>query len=226
LWEDPGFGASGRPVGDLLPQKRIVLLSFNRPLTNELKRRLARDPVAAPVECLTFNQWLHQIAPPRGEMMSGAELLRWIDRERPSFPALAKHSSEWLLEEMHWMLDHALVTTDYLNAPRKGRGTRLNLTQRRAILDLLIRFRAYLRENGRADWAEWPLSVQENPPEALTRRRIDHLLIDEAQFFAPVWLDLLRTALQPGGHVFSLRRSHPRISAARDLVGGSRDRSA
>ncbi|MEM7601249.1 MAG: hypothetical protein AAF357_07500, partial [Verrucomicrobiota bacterium] len=30
----------------------------------------------------------------------------------------------------------------------------------------------------------------------------DHLLIDEAQFFAPVWFDLLLKVLRPGGHLF------------------------
>lgn len=44
--------------------------------------------------------------------------------------------------------------------------------------------------------------MRENPPASLTTESFDHLLIDEAQFFAPVWLELLKSALKPGGHLF------------------------
>ena len=89
-----------------------------------------------------------------------------------------------------------------LGAQRKGRGTRLSPHQRRDLLQLLRTYRAWLAENQRSDWSEWPLRIYENPPPALTGAQFDHLLIDEAQFFAPVWLELLRRSLKPGGHLF------------------------
>lgn len=184
------------------PQARVLLVSFNRPLINDLRRRLARRQTAGRVECLTFNQWLGRVARSPGEMVSGHEMLRWIERERPPLASLAKLTSEWLRDELHWMCDHALVDEAYLSAGRKGRGTRLNPRQRGDMLVLLQRFRAWLRQENRADWSEWPLSLRENPPASLKAESFDHLLIDEAQFFAPVWLDLLRSALKPGGHLF------------------------
>lgn len=191
-----------RLLASVFPRKRIVLLSFNRPLTNDLKWRLARHPEAARVECLTFHQWLHRIRPPGGKMLGPAELLRWVDAERGQAPELERASTEWILEELHWMLDQGLAGEAYLTAARKGRKSRISLEQRRAMLDLLRRFRTYLRVNGRADWSEWPLSVLENPPPGLRQRMVDHLLIDEAQFFAPAWIELLRMGVQSGGHIF------------------------
>lgn len=184
------------------PQARVLLISFNRPLINDLRRRLARHHAGSRVECLTFNQWLGRVARSAGDMMSEAEILRWIERERPPMTTLAKLSAEWLRDELRWMCDHALADENYLTAERKGRGTRLSLRQRRELLELLSRYRAHLRQSGRADWSEWPLTVREKPPAALLAEQFDHLLIDEAQFFAPVWLELLKSALKPGGHVF------------------------
>jgi superfamily I DNA/RNA helicase len=154
------------------------------------------------VECLTFNQWLHRAAPFEGDVMPDPEILRWIERERRPFMSLSKLSAEWLRDELHWMCDHALADDAYLTAARKGRGTRLSTHQRRDLLALLHRFRAHLRQQKLADWSEWPLRLREAPPASLSRESFDHLLIDEAQFFAPVWLELLRGALKPGGHLF------------------------
>lgn len=184
------------------PKARVLLVSFNRPLINDLRRRLARHHAGNRVECLTFNQWLGRVARSAGDMMSEAEVLRWIERERPSMPSLAKLTSEWLRDELRWMCDHALADDNYLTAERKGRGTRLSSRQRHELLDLLLRYRAHLRQSQRADWSEWPLTVRENPPASLAAESFDHLLIDEAQFFAPVWLELLKTALKSGGHLF------------------------
>jgi hypothetical protein len=191
-----------RLLAKLFPRKRIVLVSFNRPLTNDLKLRLARHPEAARVECLTFNQWLYKIRPPAGEFMTPSELRWWVEEERRGWPELGKQPVDWIIEELHWMLDQGLVGEAYLSAPRKGRRSRISLDQRRCLLQLLRRFRDHLRRSGRADWSEWPLSVFEDSPASLRRWPMDHLLIDEAQFFAPVWIELLRMGLRPGGHIF------------------------
>jgi len=184
------------------PNARVLLISFNRPLINDLKRRLARHHASSRIECRTFNQWLSHVAASSGDIMSTAEVTRWIDRERAVFTTLGKLSTDWLRDELHWMCDHSLADEGYLTAERKGRGTRLSLNQRRELLQLLVRYRTYLRQNQRSDWSEWPLTIKETRPASLAREQFDHLLIDEAQFFAPVWLELLRAALKPGGQLF------------------------
>lgn len=184
------------------PNARVLLLSFNTPLINDLRRRLARRQTAGRVDCRTFHSWLAGIAASPGDMMSSYEIIRWIERERRPLLSLEKLSSEWLCDELHWMCDHTLADESYLTVERKGRGTRLSTHQRRDLLLLLRNYRAWLLLHKRGDWSEWALRVSENPPPALTGAQFDHLLIDEAQFFAPVWLDLLRRALKPGGHLF------------------------
>jgi superfamily I DNA/RNA helicase len=186
------------------PQARVLLVSHNRPLVADLGRRLKRLGCGGQVHCLTFTQWLHQQAAVAGDAMPSWEVLQWVERERygGGYASLAKFSESWLVDEMAWMFDQALVSDAYLAAPRKGRGRGITETQRREILLLVQRYRAFLRETQRSDWNEQPLLVWERFGGKSVALPYDHLLIDEAQFFAPVWFHLLQGALRPGGHIF------------------------
>ena len=186
------------------PQARVLLVSHNRPLVADLGRRLKRLGCGGRVHCLTFTQWLHQQAAAVGEPMPSWEVLQWMERERygGGYPALANFSESWLVDEMSWMFDQAFVTEAYLEAPRKGRGRGITDAQRREMLVLVRRYRAFLRETQRFDWNEQPLLVWERFGGKAVDEPYDHLLIDEAQFFAPVWFNLLQGALRPGGHIF------------------------
>lgn len=186
------------------PQARVLLVSHNRPLVADLGRRLKRLGCGGRVHCLTFTQWLHQQAAVIGEPMPSWEVLQWLERKRygGAYPALAKFSESWLVDEMAWMFDQALVTEAYLEAPRKGRGRGITDAQRKEMLVLVRQYRAFLRETQRFDWNEQPLLVWERFGGKPVDEPYDHLLIDEAQFFAPVWFNLLQGALRPGGHIF------------------------
>ena len=186
------------------PTARVLIVSHNRPLIADMRRRLNRLGAEGRIQCLTFCQWLSRLAPAEGEMMTSREVRQWVERERQrhAMPATGKFTDEWIADEMSWIFDHSLADESYLSVERKGRGTPLSRNQRREMLDLLLRYRSHLVTTRRADWAEWPLSVKERRGWAVDRERFDHILIDEAQFFAPVWLDLLRRALKPGGHFF------------------------
>lgn len=100
------------------------------------------------------------------------------------------------------MFGHNQAGDSYLSAERKGRGTPLTLSQRQEVLEMARQYRAHLRSLQASDWSEWPLHAFEKNPPAMPQPVFDHLLVDEAQFFAPVWLRLLLAGLKPGGHLF------------------------
>lgn len=187
------------------PKARVLIVSHNRPLIADLERRLRRrDGGSRGIQCQTFMKWLRSVAKPRGDLLPAYETRRWIETRRQSgeFSALGKRSHEWVADEMGWMFDHGHIGDSYLTVERKGRGTGLQDAQRRDMLALARTYRAHLLELGISDWSEWPLSVWERPELLSQGPQFDHLLIDEAQFFAPVWLELLRRCLKPGGHLF------------------------
>lgn len=186
------------------PTARVLIVSHNRPLIREVQRRVESSISGCPVECRTFYQWLASVAPSPGALMKPREIQRWIGLQRRGglYPALQRFSDEWLAQEFEWMFSHNQAGDSYLTAVRKGRGISLTVAQRSDVLDLARRYRDHLRAIQASDWSEWPLHILEQNAEALKQPLFDHLLVDEAQFFAPVWLRLLLSVLRPGGHLF------------------------
>jgi len=183
---------------------RVLVVTHNRPLAFDLRRRLAAMGAGERVECLTFNQWLWKTAPPRGKLMQSYEVRDWIERARGLRPLtrLRGFSARWLAEEMAWMCDHGHADESYCEAERAGRRIPLSRNQRHDMLELLRAYRAHLAAAGRDDWSAWPLSVVESHFAGRAGEQFDHVLVDEAQFFSPVGIELLRRAAGPGAHFF------------------------
>lgn len=195
------------------PATRVLVVSHNRPLIADLDRRLARrrsQSGGGRIECRTFLQWLRSVSPPRcggDKLLDARDTVRWIEshlRENgKTYPNLPRHSASWLAEELGWLFDHGHFGDVYLTVERRGRGVALQPSQRQDILALARSYRDYLIHEKKSDWNEWPFDAWEQWGTRTTAPPLyDHLLIDEAQFFAPIWLDLLRRALKPRGHLF------------------------
>jgi len=187
------------------PTQRVLVVSHNKPLIRDLERRVKRFKAAGRIECRTFYSWLARLAPTPGEMLKPYEVTRWMARERRVLDpegVMKRFPENWLIEEMGWMFDHEHADEGYLTVERKGRGIPLVLKQRQVMLALAQKFRAHLRQENECDWSEWPLHVAQQQLPVFRQPQFDHLLIDEAQFFAPVWLRLLTSVLKPGGHLF------------------------
>lgn len=186
------------------PRASILIVTFNRPLIADLQRRVKRLGASRNVHCHGFHQWLGHVCPDRREVMQTHEIKRWCEQELTSgaYDHLGRFTPEWVMAEVDWMFDHGHVTEDYLTVERKGRRTPLTANQRGDMLRLAFRFREHLRAQRLKHWPAWPLEVDEQSVQSPLSARYDHILIDEAQFFAPVWLRLLRQALKSGGHFF------------------------
>ncbi len=195
------------------PKAKVLLVSHNRPLIADLERRLKRwrRTERGRIECRTFLQWLRSVTPPRGkgDLLYGSDTRDWIENHRrvnseaATFAPIENYSATWLAEEIAWMFDHGHFGEAYLGVERRGRGVALQESQRRAVLALATAYREYLRGHELSDWSEWPLAALESwETRTVAPPQYDHILIDEAQFFAPVWFDLLRRVLRSGGHLF------------------------
>jgi superfamily I DNA/RNA helicase len=188
----------------LARQSRILVLTCNKPLQVELRRRFQElSGGSGFVEFLTYH---------------GFCLKRWPDENRPKVldgsarrvrldEALVALKRPFLLrkqleEEFAWIYDHGFPDEEaYSKTPRRGRGFRMDAELRTAIWTASVKFRQACASEGHADWNLLPLWFR----DALQERKVqtyDAILIDEAQFFAPVWFDAIRKFLAPRGHLF------------------------
>ncbi|MEK7394297.1 MAG: UvrD-helicase domain-containing protein [Fibrobacterota bacterium] len=188
----------------LARQSRILVLTCNKPLQVELRRRFQElSGGNSLVEFLTYHGFCLKRWPDenRPRVLDGSARRVRLDEalvalKRPLL--LRKH----LEEELAWIYDHGFVDEDaYAKTPRRGRGFRMDGELRSAIWTASVKFRELCACEGMADWNLLPLWFR----DALQDRDVqsyDAILIDEAQFFAPVWFDAIRKFLAPRGHLF------------------------
>lgn len=188
----------------LRPRARMLVLTCNKPLQVELARRFAEmSGGAGRVEFLTFHAFClrrwpdgnrpRMLRPPEARSLHEASLAT-LER-----PVLLRRQLE---EEFSWIFDHGFPDEEsYAAQPRRGRGFRMDAALRSRFWGAS---RAHLdgcRARGEADWSVLPLLFRD-ALAASDPDRYDTILVDEAQFFAPVWFECVRRFLSPGGHLF------------------------
>jgi hypothetical protein len=208
----------------LYPHKHFLVLTHNRPLNHDLQARFvylnaalggATSPDASLPEAITwetFNGWCRAHWPddppwvaPLGQARR-ERLLRaaWLEvaRDQPGAGALGE---DMLRSEISWIKDQpAFELQEYLDVERRGRGFRLPRPQRQLVLAVLQRYEERLRRTHSLDWHDVPRRMLEFLESGrVAAPAYDVILVDEAQFFAPLWFEILRRLLKPrSGHLF------------------------
>lgn len=209
---------------------RILSITHNKALIHYMEDRFKRLYPKGRIEWVHFLKWCHQLL--GGFTIASDELrLKIIGNHSKKFAHLEGLSVNFLKEELDWIMDNGLTRkSDYLKADRVGRGRPLNEKQRSSIFDLFRAYRMEISEKKLDDWSGVPLSL-------LTRirggtiqlPRYDFIFIDEAQFFAPVWFEIIKYAIEPNGQLFLaadptqgfLKRRQSWKACGLDVVGRS-----
>jgi hypothetical protein len=191
------------------PGRRFLVLTHNKPLSHDLQSRYHRLEGTLPenIEWGTFLGWCRLHWP---------KDLKWVrplsryQRERLVREAWEKHRKESTVSfpmfqsELDWFKDQSpMERQDYLSAVRRGRGFGLTTEQREQVYDAMLAYQQSLGEN-RRDWWDIPrLLWREMEAGRLLLPRYDFVLLDEAQFFAPLWIQIVLKTLAAGSsHLF------------------------
>jgi superfamily I DNA/RNA helicase len=114
-------------------------------------------------------------------------------------------TEQMLMEEIDWFKDRLLFgREDYLAADRTGRGFALAESMRHKVYEAMEAYHKALYREQLLDWGDVPRQMwrliqsgQAKPPT------YDVILVDEAQFFAPIWFEIIKMILKPvTGHLF------------------------
>jgi superfamily I DNA/RNA helicase len=187
------------------PQSRTLVITHNKALRRELEIRFGELGRPPNIEWHTFFSWaetgLSSLAGGRRKMAEYGgrdELLAQAIRAEGG-----KVTGQWVefvRDEIDWMQDRGVtMLEEYLAVDRVGRGMRLNAEQRRALHAVYRRYLELLASRQEEDWSGRALRFwQEIERGKIRLPYFDYIYVDEAQFFAPVWLRALRSALKPG----------------------------
>ena len=193
----------------LFPNKRILVLTHNRALIKDLRRRYGKlSHGDRGVEWYTFMGWCRKLWP---EGRKWRDPVRFRERQELIAQAWRKHlastsiSETMLLEEIDWYKDRLLFgLEDYLAADRTGRGFALAEGMRERVFQAMNAYHQLLQERQLMDWGDLPRQLWRMIQAGEMELPLyDVVLTDETQFFAPLWFELIKKALKPGlGHLF------------------------
>lgn len=193
----------------LFPGKRILVLTHNRPLIRDLQARyLQLSNGDRSVHWYTFLAWCRRYLPKEVNwektivFQKRREIITQVWHELLADTAVTQ---QMLQEEIDWFKDRLLFgREEYLTVDRTGRGFALAESMRHKVYDAMETYQKTLREQQLFDWGDIPRQMwraihteQANPPT------YDVILVDEAQFFAPIWFEIIKLILTPvTGHLF------------------------
>lgn len=193
----------------LYPQKRILVLTHNRPLIHDLAERYERlRPAGRPVEWRTFLGWCRANWPssePWIAPIGARQRDQIIDHVRHMHLADTRISTAMLRDEIDWMKDRLpLNRSAYLEVDRGGRGFGLTSDMRQRVFEAMVAYQRDLHAQGRVDWGDIPRRMWKFLHDGTLHLPVyDIIHVDEAQFFAPIWFELVKHILTPTtGHLF------------------------
>ncbi len=187
----------------LYPNKQFLVLTHNRALIRDIQWKYYQICGDLPenIEWKTFSQWLNHHWPlkafpkPIGQE-SKKQIIREIHKQLFSSSSITE---SMLLSEIDWITDQVERSREaYLLVQRRGRGFRLSQQQRSLMFDAYEKYLSVLKKRKMIDWGlvshgYWNLvkNHQEKIP------KYDVVLIDETQFFAPIWFEIITHMLEP-----------------------------
>jgi superfamily I DNA/RNA helicase len=194
----------------LYPEKRFLVLTHNRPLSHDMQARFTKleGREVNNIEWRTFNAWCRQYW---GKVQKWKDPLSLTARKKIMEQVWREHlqnttiSAQMFQSEVDWLKDQVPMSRkEYLSIERRGRGFPLNEELRQRVFDGLQAYQSALKQRDTLDWGDVPRLLWKFTESGEVKLpEYDIILIDEAQFFAPLWMKLIQKALAPkSGHLF------------------------
>ena len=199
-----------RLLSHLYPKKRFLVLTHNRPLNHDMQGRFSRLDGKLPenIEWCTFNGWCYDHWPQETKWVNP---LRLKERQKLINETWRKHLKDTAISalrfksEIDWFKDQVPSNRkDYLVVDRRGRGFGLTAEQRQQMYDAMLAYQKTLKERQDVDWGDVPQIIWQFMEQgSLQWPQYDVIMVDEAQFFAPLWINIIQRVINPrSGHLF------------------------
>ena len=202
----------------LYPEARILVLTHNRALLQDLRGRYellaARDRLqTSGIQWRTFHGWCLAHAPARPgwrkQPLGDHDQARkeMIQRAWRQHLRGTRITPAVLVQELAWFKDRFQRPEQYLLADRRGRGFGLGRGReglRGRVLAAMEAYQRQLLQRRVLDWGDLPWCVYRAMRDGSCHAEpYDFVLVDEAQFFAPLWFQLVKRLVKPGqGQLF------------------------
>lgn len=177
------------------PDWRILVLAFNVDLVADLKRRI---PGSKNLEITNFHKICSRIL--GHQWRSPTDTESWITSHiNRSVLTQNGFTVEFVADEIEWRKEVGLLNNqEYLDADRKGRGSGLQENRRKILNQFFDQYTTDQNSHSFIDWSDVPYKTLASLRNGNTLKHYyDVILIDEAQDFAPSWMQVIKELLKP-----------------------------
>jgi hypothetical protein len=192
-----------RHIREQHPDARLLVMSFNVDLADDLRRRIGLPNV----EVLNFHKVCRNIL--KSNWHDPLKTTLWLKQYAAEPLRQMRLTSDFVASEFAWRKEMGLYSdADYLEADRRGRGQRLDRSKREHLNAVFKQYLAFqeARRSQNQPWYDWDdvsfLALEELENGHPLRSAYHAIFIDEAQDFAPSWMRLTKALLKPDGSLF------------------------
>lgn len=182
------------------PNAKVLVLSHNKALSNQLKKQIGNFNN---IHCHPFMEWCRKL-------LGGTRQFVYEDQETELFDLMIKRHFEdldlsryGLIREINFIKDRMISTeADYLNTLRSNQSLALSNPVRKRIWQAMVQINTHLKDRNCHLWADAPAILLQAFDEGKTFEPYQYVLIDEAQYFAPAWIKVIRRAMATHSQLF------------------------
>ena len=184
---------------DLYPNKKILVLTDNKAINHCLKSRYESLFNNQDNECYPFMEWCQRQWKWTHRFVHEDEVKDVVVQMLQRHLRGTIFTRHLFLREINFIKDRLIFTeSDYLKVGRSGQAHSLNTELRIRLWRAVLDFDAELKERHVLLWADLPRLLWRDLEEGkISLEEYDHVLVDEAQYFAPIWFELIKKALKP-----------------------------
>lgn len=197
------------------PNEPILILIHNAPVVADLNRKVVQafGHMSNRICIQTFYSWIAAqwkvvFGKPYTvlDFEDNRQLVEWLKQQKQEKQLDAAYLTEdYILEELRYLYDQQCEEKEtYFSLERAGRKQRLTQPEREKIWQVFIAYSRWQADRNKWDWHAIPFRLNrelKKQPEA-QRKTYRFMLVDEAQFFAPSWFQVVGHYLRPESQLF------------------------
>jgi superfamily I DNA/RNA helicase len=184
---------------ELYPEKKILVLTHNKAINHCLKLRYKRLFNDEENECHPFMAWCQRQWKCAHRFVYEDEVKDVVVMMLQRHLKGTVFTRHLFLREINFIKDRLIFTeSDYLKISRSGQAYSLDVALRIRLWQAVLDFDAELKARHVLLWADLPRLLWNDLEEGkISLEQYDHVLVDEAQYFAPIWFELIKKAIKP-----------------------------
>ena len=187
-----------------VPKARILVLTHNKSISNALKQSISLlSKKSDNIQCVPFLEWCRKLLGGTWRFVyedQETELLDLMIKRHFEHEELSRHG---LVREINFIKDRQIESeADYLSTIRSSRSFALSNPIRKRIWQAMVDIDRELKNRNSYLWGEAASFLLKALDNGKTVESYTHILVDEGQYFAPVWFKLITRMIAPQGQLF------------------------